>query len=257
METYRYEGFLSLLAERPFLLPEIEETDPPGIEKEIYEMIEDAVGTETSAIRTLLKPLEKWIEGKVIRTVSGKVLGIYTQRIESDHQSRILLVPENIKKVADRWGVDEETLQAWILTHEGFHALQLDPGYPLREHMRSAAQRVVRGEGGLPELVAAMTWIEGSADWVMDLPGILSRPDIDLLRQKMDIQRSSGGFSLWMRLLRAKRRQYEEGRRLVGDACRELGRESLLLPIENPELLPGPGESSSDWIGRLRKARAS
>lgn len=247
-EKARCEGFLGSLLGEPVRLPPVRFVEPEDIEGDLRQLVEDALQGKSS---TVLRPLRLWLEGRLLRSVSGKVLGIYTQRIFSEHESEILLSRSTLQTISSNWNIPEEVLLRWVLSHEGFHAFQLQPGLPLRQEMRQRTQRLLRGEGGMAELMAAMTWIEGSADWVMDRPGLLRDDEIQSLREMMIRRRHEQRFSPLMLLLRSKRNQYEKGRLFAEQGWKEVGAASLCDPVLRPELLPRPGEEPGNWARRL------
>lgn len=246
-------GFVAAQIEKPFLVPEVREVSSEEIVAELAETSQDLLARE-SAWKSLLRPLES----SVLRFLSGRIMGLYTQRYRSSHTSVIMLQSDNLDRLSRELGIGREETYLWVLSHEMFHAAQMDPDLPLQEDIQRQVRRFLETREGLTNLRAAYTWIEGSADWVMDQPGLLSIDKIEDARRSLNKRRQQVSWaSILLRILGNKTAQYSTGRLFVQEAISRYGKGTLLLPAYHPELLPKSGETPEIWSLRIGEKPAN
>ncbi|MGH3310431.1 MAG: zinc-dependent metalloprotease [Streptomyces sp.] len=124
----------------------------------------------------------------------------------------------------------------------------------LVELVQTPAQREI-----LSRLTAAMSLLEGHADFVMDGVGPQVVPSVAEIREKFQKRRASGAGRLDQALrkllgLDAKLRQYRDGERFVRAVVEELGMDGFNRVWTSPNTLPTKAEigKPADWIARMR-----
>ena len=247
MQVERVAGFVEAHTGTPLTIPPVREASREEIGEELRAMSRDLIDRQT-AWNTLLRPLED----RVLMFLSSRIMGLYTQRYSGGHESEILLHTERIRSLAPEIGLQEEEAVLWILSHEMFHAAQLDPARPLRAYLQDRVRLFLQDRKGLRDLQAAFSWIEGSADWIMDRPGLLEDQQIAGARAALQKRRDQVSWaSLLLRLLGNKQAQYAQGRAFVEAGVRDGGPRTLLAPVHDPLLLPRADEDPETWARRI------
>lgn len=245
--TERVRGFIEAQTGVPLCVPPVREVSRKEIQTELREMSRDLLERQTGW-SMVLRPLEE----RILGFLSSRIMGLYTQRYSGGHESEILLHTDRIRGLAPEIGLQEEEALLWVLSHEMFHAAQLDPALPLRENLQGRVRRFLQEREGLRDLQAAFSWIEGSADWVMDRPGLLPLHKIQSARSELQARRQNISWaSLLLRLLGNKQAQYAQGRLFVEAGMLAGGPGTLLLPVFDPEMLPRFGEDPDVWAKRI------
>jgi coenzyme F420 biosynthesis associated uncharacterized protein len=158
----------------------------------------------------------------------------------------------------------------------------IDPG-TLFERLREAAQSLAggrpEGEAGgrsiveliqtpaqreiLARLTAAMSLLEGHADYVMDGVGPQVVPSVGEIREKFQQRRSRGASRLDQALrkllgLDAKLRQYRDGERFVRAVVDQVGVAGFNRVWTSPNTLPTKAEiaAPAEWIARVHRRSA-
>ena len=206
----------------------------------------------------------------------------------------LLLVAPNVLAVRRQMDLDMLDLPAWVCLHEMTHAVQLAAapwlGPYLSDSMRMVIGAVVEavyggadGAGGtsprgrgleglmnvtdraeVASLAAALTFLEGHAEVVLDDVHPNRMPSVHRLRAVLSRSRAAdGGIGpgpglgslLLHRLmgLEAKEAQYADGAAFVRSVVTRIGHEGLNAVWADPELLPTPAELARPdvWVRRV------
>ena len=205
----------------------------------------------------------------------------------------LLLVAPNVLAVRRQMDLDMLDLPAWVCLHEMTHAVQLAAapwlGPYLSDSMRMVIGAVVEavygsadgarsaGRGRVLEglmnvtdraevasLAAALTFLEGHAEMVLDDVHPNRMPSVHRLRAVLSRSRAAdGGIGpgpglgslLLHRLmgLEAKEAQYADGAAFVRSVVTRIGHEGLNAVWADPELLPTPAELARPdvWVRRV------
>ncbi|WP_205696413.1 zinc-dependent metalloprotease [Conexibacter sp. SYSU D00693] len=232
--------------------------------------------------------------GALLGLLGRRVLGQYDLRLDAADLTppRLLLVGPNLLEAADGLEVDRAALVRWVAVHELTHAVQFggapwlrgwlaervsslvstvelkpDPRALLRLDVLGLVERVrEHGPAGLllgttrgaalDELQAAMSLVEGHAEWVMDTVGEELLGDVGPLRDALEERRDARpvllrvldsllGFDL-------KLRQYRQGRAFCDAVVEQAGEAALATAWSGPEALPRPAElaDAGAWLAR-------
>ncbi|MEV6131304.1 zinc-dependent metalloprotease [Streptomyces violaceusniger] len=116
----------------------------------------------------------------------------------------------------------------------------------------------------LARLTAAMSLLEGHADYVMDGVGPEVVPSVAEIREKFQKRRASGAGRLDQALrkllgLDAKLRQYRDGERFVRAVVNEVGMDGFNRVWTSPNTLPTKAEISkpAEWVARVHRKAES
>jgi uncharacterized protein (DUF2342 family) len=222
---------LAPLEERPVLFPGI------------------AGRANTATMATLLSVLGRY------------VLAQYDPVLLGDDEPRLYFVLPNLRHAAETLDVDYPRFRRWIAFHEVAHAAEFEAAPWLVPHLEGRVERAVSAlaegdldTGAIRDLDAAMTVVEGYAEFVMDRAFDQRADD---LREKLDARRRSGGplVVLVRRLLGLgiKRRQYERGRAFFDAVAEARGIEATGAVWRDADALPRPREIAEPgrWIDRV------
>ena len=189
------------------------------------------------------------------------VLGQYDPRLFEDGPPRLYFVLPNLRHAATVLDVEEDRFRRWIAFHEVTHAAEFEAAPWLVPHLEGRIERAVSalGEGDLDtgairDLDAAMTVVEGYAEFVMDRA---FDDRYDDLREKLDARRRGGGplVVVVRRLLGLglKRRQYERGKAFFDAVADERGVDAAGAVWRDLDALPTPREIKEPerWIARV------
>jgi uncharacterized protein (DUF2342 family) len=219
------------------------------------ESVEELGGQEAS----IFDPIKNKGVRVITNMFSKKILGLYSPAYLNKDQNKLLLVEANIINVSNQLGFEQEKFFRWVLTHEMFHVAQFNYNdRALEENLQSKIKEVVatKDKEKVKEIQAIMTWVEGSADFFMDQEGLLSKEDIDFMREKVDQRRNQFNFAnLLMKLLGNKAGQYLTGKKFADQVAQEINPRAVALPVLNPNLLPTSAEihSPTEWVERAAK----
>ena len=189
------------------------------------------------------------------------VLGQYDPRLFEDGPPRLYFVLPNLRHAATVLDVDEARFRRWIAFHEVAHAAEFEAAPWLVPHLEGRIERAVSalGQGDLDtgairDLDAAMTAVEGYAEFVMDRA---FDDRYDDLREKLDARRRGGGplVVIVRRLLGLglKRRQYERGKAFFDAVADARGVDAAGAVWRDLDSLPTPREIKEPerWIARV------
>ena len=216
--------------------------------------------------------------------LAGVALGVVGRQLlgQFDPSSgQLFLLAPNILHLQRERGFVMEDLQLWVAAHEQTHALQFSAAPWLLEHLAQRFEVVVkdevsamdvtrhlaRGHGvaaatagpgarrAMEEVTAAMTLLEGHADFVADSLGVRRIPTVRKLRAAFARTHRP---TVLARLLPAldKDAQYRDGLRFCRTVAARVGTAGLARAFESPETLPRPGEIGDPgaWLRRLHGA---
>ncbi|HYF25666.1 MAG TPA: zinc-dependent metalloprotease [Baekduia sp.] len=230
--------------------------------------------------------------GALLGVVGRRVLGQYDVRlVRGPSPRRLLLVAPNLDGAAAELGVDRTELVSWVAIHELTHAVQFSGAPWLRPWLagrierllgllqerpdpralladpRALVARVVQdgpaavlltGERGeaVAELQAAMSLVEGHAEWVMDEVGGELLGDVAGLRAALARRRD--GRPVLLRVLDRllgfdlKLRQYRQGRAFCDAVVAGGGEAALTRAWTSQKTLPAPAELADPgaWLAR-------
>jgi coenzyme F420 biosynthesis associated uncharacterized protein len=134
-----------------------------------------------------------------------------------------------------------------------------DGGHSLVELVQTPAQREI-----LARLTAAMSLLEGHADYVMDGVGPEVVPSVAEIREKFQKRRATGAGRLDKALrkllgLDAKLRQYRDGEAFVRAVVDEVGMAGFNRVWTSPNTLPTKAEIArpADWVARVHRKTES
>jgi uncharacterized protein (DUF2342 family) len=160
-----------------------------------------------------------------------------------------------------RWGGWMPDLSSLSKLGGGLAPNLPDPREIVERARRGELLRLTLGEDRwalVERMQAAMSLIEGHAEYTMDAIGADVLPSLPRLRTAMTRRRVNRGLP-WRVLerllgLELKLRQYEMGRRFCDAVVDAGGTQTLALAWRAPETLPTPGEleNPSLWIARVR-----
>jgi len=233
--------------------------------------------------------------GALLAYLGGKVLGQF--EVFASKQGTLLLVAPNIVTIERELAVDPRDFRLWVCLHEETHRTQftavpwlrdyvwdeindflgetdLDPGAIARRLVEGsrAVFDALRGGGGvslidivqtprqreiLDRLTAAMSLLEGHADYVMDGVGPQVIPSVAEIRAKFQRRRAAPGSldATLRRLLGldAKMRQYRDGERFVRGAVERVGMTGFNQVWASRETLPTKAElhDPAAWVSRV------
>ena len=184
----------------------------------------------------------------------------------------LLLVAPNVLAVRRQMDLDMLDLPAWVCLHEMTHAVQLAAAPWLGPCLaaRAGRGRVLEGlmnvtdRSEVASLAAALTFLEGHAEVVLDDVHPNRMPSVHRLRAVLSRSRAAdGGIGpgpglgslLLHRLmgLEAKEAQYADGAAFVRSVVTRIGHEGLNAVWADPELLPTPAELARPdvWVRRV------
>ena len=222
---------LGPLEDRPVLLPGV------------------AGRVNTATMATLLSVLGRY------------VLGQYDPRLFDDGPPRLYFVLPNLRHAATVLDVEEARFRRWIAFHEVAHAAEFEAAPWLVPYLEGRIERTVAAlgagdidTGAIRDLDAAMTAVEGYAEFVMDRA---FDDRADDLREKLDARRRSGGplLAIVRRLLGLglKRRQYERGKAFFDAVAEARGEAAVGAVWRDEDALPRPREIENPerWIARV------
>ncbi|MBT2506856.1 zinc-dependent metalloprotease [Streptomyces sp. ISL-98] len=134
-----------------------------------------------------------------------------------------------------------------------------ESGRSLVEIVQTPAQREI-----LSRLTAAMSLLEGHADFVMDGVGPDVVRSVAEIREKFQQRRARGASRLDQALrkllgLDAKLRQYRDGERFVRSVVEEVGMDGFNRVWTSPNTLPTKAEIAkpADWVARVHRKAES
>lgn len=213
--------------------------------------------------------------GAGVRAVSRRLLGQYDAFTGSD---ALYLVAPSIVAYERLHGFKPADFRMWVALHEQTHALQFRLAPWLRDHL-AARLRIILGDDlsladgllgwartrdvgalftspradeALRELTAAMTFLEGHADYTSDYAGRCHAPTIPSMRRAFARPKSQG---LLARLSTSfdKNAQYRDGLEFCMRIQRIKYRNFLKRAFEEPANLPTPEEIADPalWVARL------
>lgn len=252
-----------------------------------------APGALGSAAATVTSTVAGAQMGTLLAFLAARVLGQYDPFGGPEAGGRLLLVAPNVSAVRTSLEVDAEDFALWVCLHEATHRLQFTAVDWLRGYFRDEVTRFAGGLGDastslaerLPEvlrsaragegssllellqtpeqrevldgLLALTTLLEGHAEHVMDEVGPEVVPSVAVIRRRFSARRRGG--SLLDRLLRAvlgmkaKIRQYEQGREFVDEVVRRVGMDGFNAVWTSPDTLPRRREVTEPaaWISRV------
>lgn len=250
LESY---GFVSGQIGFPFHLVDVDYVSRQETAHELVSIIDD-LEARLGQKSGLLGGIKRGGAGVISNLFSKRILGLYCPSYLNNRPDRLILVEENLLNVSDQLGFDYDIFLTWVLTHEMTHVAQFNSfKKELPDTIFSKIESVFSKKGDVSSLKAAMTWAEGSADFIMDRPGLVSKSDIDSMRRLVNLKRSSFSWmNLIIRLLGNKTGQYVNGYRFSEEVSKKLGPSSVALPIQYPNLLPSPEEINNPdlWVAR-------
>jgi uncharacterized protein (DUF2342 family) len=222
----------------------------------------------------LEKPLQKTAQGwkavnnskdqllisAIANLMSKNVLGLCSQLYYQRSPVELFIINENVIKISSKLELDQQQFIKWILVHEITHVVQMTANdhfyHFIRQKIIDLNSNAVQDKKEvINSMVAAMTYIEGMADHVMDVPGIVTQPEIDIMRTKVDYRRNNPPFylGLILRLItNNKNQQYIKGKIFADQIVKRCGQKILMLPLQNTEFLPSQDEIDNPqlWIKR-------
>jgi coenzyme F420 biosynthesis associated uncharacterized protein len=217
--------------------------------------------------------------------------------VEPRSEPRLLLLAPNLVQAARNMGLPRGELVLWVTIHEITHAVQFEGAPWLRDYLGSLVSslldsvsdgpkltwptrlpslaelregaeragagdllRVTLGEDrwqAVEQIQAAMSLIEGHAEYVMDEVGEDFLPSLERMRAALNRRRGDRGLS-WRLLerllgLELKMRQYQVGRRFCDAVVERGGLDTLALAWRSAEQLPTLAELERPdaWIARV------
>ncbi|WP_134322090.1 zinc-dependent metalloprotease [Cumulibacter soli] len=254
-----------------------------------------ATSKSSRAVRAVGSRVTGIEAGVLLSFMSSRVLGQYD--VFGRDGGRLLLVAPNIVEAERKLAVDPHDFRLWVCIHEVTHRLQFTAnpwleGYlrglieefvevsnldtdSLREQIKELAAKVrtrsADESGGLLSLVqspdqrdvldritAAMSLVEGHAEYVMDNVGRDVIRTVGVIRRKFNARRKgSSPIDRAMRRLLgldAKMKQYADGRIFVDAVVNEVGMAGFNRIWESPDMLPTRAELSDPvaWVDRVR-----
>lgn len=249
------QGFVSANIEMPFDLVPVVLAQREGARDQLIEIGESL--EKRLEIDQTFEFIKKRGFSYIASLFSKRILGLYCPDYLDQGRDRLILVPENIQNVSAQLGIEYDTFFTWVLTHEMMHIAQFN--YGTRELSRAILEQVsgvLKKDLDVGQLKATMTWAEGSADFIMDRPGLIEKSEIEKMREKIDLKRQQiNFFNILLRLLGNKTGQYLDGHRFSRNVAEKIGPAAIALPIQNPVFLP-TGEEIKDpdiWISRVSR----
>lgn len=200
----------------------------------------------------------------ILKLFSNNVLGIYAEKYFSDDAPRLLLVSENIKNASRKLSIPEDKFTAWVLQHELTHVAQMNyDNKVISKFLRSQIKAVFQKDIGIKEKKeildrtgAAMSYVEGMAEHVMDQAGVLTKDEIDNMRASFDYYRQNRPLLMQIinRMLGSKDKQYINGKVFCDAIVKTNGPEALVAPLKDATLLPSKSEIETPelWNERFR-----
>jgi coenzyme F420 biosynthesis associated uncharacterized protein len=213
------------------------------------------------------------------------------------HGGRLLLVAPNVVHIERELSVEPRDFRLWVCLHEETHRTQFTAVAWLREYMLSEMSglvasadldpaklaallrdgiervgRLLKGDPNVslldllqtPEqkqaverLTAAMSLLEGHADFVMDGVGPSVIPSVAKIREKFTHRRAGAGpvDQMVRRLLGfdAKLRQYRDGSAFVRGVVEKVGMDGFNVVWTSPDTLPRKNEIADPaaWVARV------
>ena len=190
----------------------------------------------------------------------------------------LFLLAPNILQLQRARGFVMPDFQLWVSAHEQTHAFQFSSAPWLRGYLMERFQiialddvgtlDVIRGlavgrgftaslaspaaETALEELTAAMTLLEGHADFVSDDLGRKHIPSVRALRRAFSRGETPSALSKLVPVS-DKNAQYREGLVFCRAVSRRAGKLALAKAYEAPEFLPTPAETADAelWLKRV------
>ncbi len=209
--------------------------------------------------RTARGPLAAALGGQ-----AGAVLGVVSTRILGQFEGlaatpRLLLVAPNLVAFEQKTRVDVPDFRLWVCLHEQAHQFQFSQAPWLRDHLTGLVAQFLAADNStavLDRITAAMSYLEGHAEVLMDEIGDTEIRTAGYLRTLLDRRRQSTSLTNMLGRvvgLSKKLAQYETGT----DFCRALwragGLEVLHRPLTTPEALPTIAEVADPaaWLRRV------
>jgi uncharacterized protein (DUF2342 family) len=261
-------GFVAAKLVQPFRTVSVRIVSQKEIGDALLEMVTEvkemsfAERKTPAMVKSLIDTGEGFLTKSFVQMISSKILGLYKQSYIEDGPGELLLVGENIENVATALDLPLREFFLWVLVHETMHVAQFNSkdSY-LRDFIKEKVIEITKGKNGqkeaLKEVGLAMTWIEGSADAMMDQEGLIDKKIIEKMRQKIEAKRDRISWSsLLLQILTKKTKQYREGRRFTEIVAKEYGMQPMSLIINDPTWLPMEEEirSPSLWVQRFEKS---
>jgi uncharacterized protein (DUF2342 family) len=190
------------------------------------------------------------------------VLGQYDPLLLAEGEAPgLYFVRPNVLGTADELDVGYPRFRRWIAFHEVTHAAEFGAAPWLADELEALAFEAIDAlaegrydRGTVRELDAAMTAVEGYAEYAMDRAFGGEYADV---RVKVDERRRNRGPVAWLlaRLLglEGKRRQYERGKGFFEELATDGGEDVPALVWAEPANLPTPDEIErpSRWLDRV------
>ena len=234
--------------------------------------------------------------GMVVGFLSHRVLGQFDIGLPAATDSALYFIVPNIEAFAEEAGVEKRQVRLWIALHEVAHQAQFAVPWArprflelIDEFMAgvefdptslsarlqslqdpSAFEEFMNEPGGLTGMMtsdaqkpaleaiqAFMSVLEGYSDYIMDRAATNLLPDLDRMREAMEMRRSDPGEGedLVGRLLGLdlKRQQYATGAKFCGEIEDRWGADALNKLWEEPEYLPTLSELADPvaWAARV------
>lgn len=231
----------------------------------------DAV-IETLPMRTRSEGLRKRLVGLGYGSLAGVAMGFVGRQLLGQYDAfspepTLYLIAPNIVAMQRARRLVPKDFHLWVAIHEQTHAVQFSAAPWLGEYLRErfvaiatddlsasgalrnltagrgAASAVASPEGhsALDEMSAAMTLVEGHADFVSDAVGRRNVPTVAQLRKAFA---RDAGPSRLAKLMPAvdKTAQYRDGLAFCRKVAGRVGRRGLARAFEAPENLPTAAE---------------
>lgn len=196
-------------------------------------------------------------------------------------EPRLFMLAPNIVEQERRHHLHAEDFRLWVAIHEQTHAVQLSAAPWLRGHLLERLAVVVdeepgaaevlaglnRGHGleaavagrdgaaALEEITAAMTLLEGHADFVADAAGAVHVGSVRRLRRLFSHDGTPPRLGRLLPTL-DKHAQYRRGLEFCRFVAARAGSAGLAAAFESPAGLPGLGEIADPgaWLRRVHGA---
>ncbi len=189
--------------------------------------------------------------------------GLLGQFDPFSEQRPLYLIAPNIVDLERRRRFVPRDFRLWVAIHEQTHALQFSAAPWLLDHLSERLRLIARDEVGsadmvrnlaagrglsalfasqdghraLDEVTAAMTLLEGHADYVADTAGRIHVKSVKRLRRAFSRDGSPSRVAkLWPAI--DKDAQYRDGLAFCRAVARRVGRRKLARAFESPETLP-------------------
>lgn len=195
--------------------------------------------------------------------------------------STLFLLAPNILHIQRARGFVMPDFQLWVSAHEQTHAFQFSAADWLQDYLMErfeiiavddvGTRDVIRGIAGgrgfsasmtspaaqqaFTEITAAMTLLEGHADFVSDSLGNKHIPSVRALRRAF-AREGTGSVLSRLAPVSDKNAQYREGLAFCRAVSRRAGKRALVRAYEAPEFLPTAEETADAelWLKRVHGA---